>query len=80
MQIKVEKRHQNILDILIDKYDNYLESATSYLSDRGFIKYHSIIEFFKQVASIEPKFKNNRVFEAPEKQDKSVSEYVKIMS
>lgn len=80
MQIKVEKRHANILDLLIDKYDNYLETATSYLSDRGFIKYHEIIEFFKRVATIEPQFKNNRIFESPAKEDKSLSEYVKIMS
>lgn len=53
--------------MLIDKYDHYLETATSYLSDRGFIKYHEIIEFFKEVATIEPQFKNNRVFQIPDK-------------
>lgn len=41
MQIKSEKGHKpNILDKLIEKYDSYLETATSYLSDRGFIKYN----------------------------------------
>ncbi|EAR99904.2 XRN 5'-3' exonuclease amine-terminal protein (macronuclear) [Tetrahymena thermophila SB210] len=81
MQIKSEKGHKpNILDKLIEKYDSYLETATSYLSDRGFIKYNQIIEFFKQVATIEPKFKNNRIFEAPQKEEKSVFDYVKIMS
>lgn len=80
MQIKNDKRRQHILDMLIEKYDSYLETATTYLSDRGFIKYGSIIEFFRLVASIEPQFKNNRIFELPAKEDKSVFEYVKIMS
>lgn len=80
MQIKNEKRREHILDSLINKYDSYLEEATTYLSDRGYIKYHSIIDFFMLIAQIEPKFKNNRIFETPPKEDKSVFEYVKLMN